>query len=82
MHTGQWLEKTPDNPVLLTAAARLSTSAKLWGKDRSLLRESINVKPSAMAWQTLADLESHLGEQEAAKQSYAQGLKLLIDQRT
>jgi len=82
MHTGQWLEKTPDNPVLLTAAARLSTSAKLWGKARSLLRESINVKPSAMAWQTLADLESHLGEQEAAKQSYAQGLKLLIDQRT
>lgn len=77
-HISQWLKSNPNNATLLTAAGRLSGSARLWGKARSLLRESINVEPTATAWQALADLQDQLEEPESAKNSYAQGLKLAL----
>ncbi len=74
----QWLEKDPANPVLLAAIGRLNANAGLWGKARSLLTESINIRPTPQAYQALAQLQEQLGELDAARQNYQAGFELLM----
>ncbi len=76
----QWLEQHPRNPALLAAAGRLSARARLWGKARSLLRESLAQRPDADTWEALAQLYEAMGEPGEASKAYEAGFKLLREQ--
>ncbi|HHJ19098.1 MAG TPA: heme biosynthesis protein HemY [Gammaproteobacteria bacterium] len=78
-HANQWLDKHGKSPELLAALGRISAKAKLWGKARSLLRESIHLKPTAQAYQALASLHEQMREPEAAKATYEEGFRLLAE---
>ncbi len=75
-----WLEKNPKDPALLAALGRLSAHAELWGKARSLLTESINLRPTPMAYKALAELYERLDEPEEALAAYKAGFKLTLEQ--
>ena len=76
----QWLETHQRSPQLLAAAGRLSARARLWGKARSLLRESLHQRPDADTWEALARLYEAMGEPEEASKAYETGFKLLREQ--
>ncbi len=76
----QWLESHPDSPELLVTAARLCISNSLWGKARSLLEQSLAIKPSARGYQALAELHEQLDEPVEAKRAYKEGFRLLVQQ--
>jgi HemY protein len=62
--------------VLLLTLGRLSVKNKLWGKARTYLEESIEIKPLPEAYRTLAAVLDELGEHEAAAVYYQKGLEL------
>lgn len=78
-HANKWLDKHGKSPELLAALGRISVQAKLWGKARSLLRESIHLKPNAQAYQALALLHEQMNEPAAAKATYEEGFRLLVN---
>jgi HemY protein len=63
----QWLRKSPQDPDLLAACARLALHAELIGKARSYLEASLARKPSAENSLLYADLLEQLGEGERAR---------------
>jgi len=63
-------------PVLLLTLGRLSVKNKLWGKARTYLEESIEIKPLPEAYRTLASVLDELGEHGAAAVQYQKGLEL------
>ena len=75
-----WLEHHPESPELLVTTARLCMNNELWGKARSLLQQSISIRPTARGYQALAELNEKLNETEAAKQAYEEGFRLLVQQ--
>lgn len=76
-----WVEKHPENPVLLTAAGEQNMRSQLWGKARSLLQESLNQQPSAEAYQALGKLHEKLDEHDEARSAYHSGFDLLMAQK-
>ncbi len=76
--TEHWLAAHPDSPELLVTTARLCMNNALWGKARSLLQQSLAIRPSARGYQALAELHDQLNETEAAKQAYEEGFRLLV----
>jgi HemY protein len=52
----RWLEKNPENPLLMLTLARLSIRLKLWGKARDYYQASIGVLPTAAAFAELSFL--------------------------
>ncbi len=75
-----WLAAHPDSPELLVTTARLCISNGLWGKARSLLQQSLALKPSARGYQALAELHERIDEPEEAKRAYKEGFRLLVQQ--
>lgn len=63
----QWLRKSPQDPDLLAACARLALHAELIGKARSYLEASLARKPSAENSLLYAELLEQLGEGERAR---------------
>jgi HemY protein len=62
-----WLRKSPEDPDLLAACARLALHAELIGKARSYLEASLARKPSAENSLLYADLLDQLGEADRAR---------------
>lgn len=63
----QWLRKSPQDPELLAACARLALHAELIGKARSYLEASLARKPSAENSLLYAELLEQLGEGDRAR---------------
>ncbi len=72
-----WLKSHPDDPTLLTAAARLSMNNELWGKARSYLESSLAIAPTADAYALYGRLLTQLGEDERALIAFRSGLGLV-----
>jgi HemY protein len=76
-----WLRARREDPSLLTACARLCLRAELYGKARSYLETSMNIRPRAETAQLLADLVAELGEPEHALQLLRNGIALATGKR-
>lgn len=74
-----WLQRHPDDHVLLLALARLCVTGALWGKARTYLEASVAVSPTPVALAELGHLLEQLGEMEAATDAYRQSLGLALD---
>ena len=72
----QWLEKHPEDAVLLLALAKISLRNQLWGKARSYLESSISQQPTPEAYRLLATLLEQLDEPDKAAECYRKGLAL------
>lgn len=70
----RWLEKNPENPLLMLTLARLSIRLKLWGKARDYYQASIGALPTAAAFAELSfllkGLEDLTGSAAAQKELY------------
>jgi len=75
----RWLEKHPEDPVLLLALAKISLRNHLWGKARSYLEASISHQPTPEAYRLLATLLEQIDEPEKAAECYRKGLALGSD---
>ena len=73
-----WLQKRPQNGVLLLALARMSLRNRLWGKARSYLEASIGVLPTAAAYRELGVLLERMGESDDALRCYRSGLGFFL----
>lgn len=73
-----WLRSRRDDPALLTACARLSTRAELYGKAIGYLEASVGIKPRADTLQLLADLHEQLGDTDRAAAARRRGLELAV----
>lgn len=74
----KWLKEHPDSAGLLSMAGLLNAKAELWGKARSLLEQSIAIKPRAQSYKLLGDVLCSMDEKDAAMDSYNTGLKLAV----
>ncbi len=74
-HAESWLAKHPNNPTLLLCLGRLSLRAGLWGKARGYLEASIGAGHLAEAYNELGHLLDKLGETDAARRYFREGLK-------
>jgi HemY protein len=72
----KWLEKYPQDAVLLLSLAKISLRNQLWGKARSCLEASIMHEPTAEAYRLLATLLEQLNEPDKAAECYRRGLAL------
>jgi len=70
----QWLPDHREDAALLFTCARLSIRAELYGKARSYLQTSIDIRPRLEAWHLLATLLEQLGEREQANQALSNAL--------
>jgi len=52
----KWLKEHPDSAGLLAMAGLLNAKAELWGKARSLLEQSLAIKPRAQSYKLLGDV--------------------------
>jgi HemY protein len=70
----RWLEKNPENHLLMLTLARLSIRLKLWGKARDYYQASISALPTAAAFAELSfllkGLEDLNGSAAAQKELY------------
>jgi len=75
----QWLKSRPEDAMLLQAAGRLAIRCQLWGKARSYLESSLDIRPRADTYQLYGRLLSHLGHDDEAGRAFRSGLRLLAD---
>jgi HemY protein len=62
-----WLRKSPEDPELLAASAKLALRAELIGKARSYLEASLARKPTPESALLYAELLEQLGEADRAR---------------
>ena len=70
------LSRFPGDATLLLTLGRLCKKNHLWGKARSYLEQSIQIRPDPVTCQELATLLEQQGEHSAARMYLQQGLKL------
>lgn len=78
--TEKWLREHPNSPGLLATAGFLNARVELWGKARSLLEQSLAIKPAAQTYKLLGDVLLKMGEAEAASESYRAGLAFAVQE--
>jgi HemY protein len=71
-----WLATREDDPELLMCLAKLAITADEWDKARSYLLRVLNLAPSPLAYQKLADVHEHADDHEAARRCHREGLRL------
>lgn len=76
----KWLKQYPESPGLLAMAGFLNAKAELWGKARSLLEQSLALKAAPQTYKLLGDVLIKMDENDAATESYQEGLRLAVDQ--
>jgi HemY protein len=74
-----WLTTHQKDADLLLTVARLSMRSKLWGKARSYLEASINLKPQPAAYNELGKLLEEMEESDMAMSCYRSGLAMITD---
>ncbi len=75
----RWLDKHPQDPVLLLTLGKISLRNQLWGKARSYLEGSIRHQATPEAYRLLGSLLERMEDPDAAADCYRKGLEL-IDQ--
>lgn len=65
-----WLERHPDDPVLLATLGRLCSRGQLWGKAERFLTDSLAIRPVRETHLELARLFDGLHRPEAAAEHY------------
>lgn len=71
-----WLKQHAEDPDLLLTLGRLCVREQLWGKAKTYLESSLQLKASADASQLLGQLLlDHFNDQKAALACYVKGLK-------
>jgi HemY protein len=76
-----WLRTRREDPILLVTCARLCVVAELYGKARSYLEASQQIRPRAETAQLLAHLLERLGDRERALKVLHEGLALATGRR-
>jgi len=71
-----WLNKRPEDPVLLLTAGQACMRNQLWGKARSYLESSLAIRSTPTAYHELGQLMLQMDEPEAATTAFARGLSL------
>jgi HemY protein len=71
----KWLQERPDDPILLQAAGRLALRAQVWGRARSYLEASAARQPEPLTCHLLGSLLEQMGETDAARERYREGLE-------
>lgn len=77
----EWLRTRREDPALLVACARLCVAAELYGKARTYLESSQQIRPRADTAQLLAHLLERLGERDRALKVLHDGLALATGRR-
>jgi HemY protein len=72
-----WLKAYPNQAVLLLTLGRLCLRCQLWGKARNYFESSLKMHAQAETYVEYGKLLEVLGEQQAALQSYREGLMLV-----
>ena len=71
------LGRFPEDPYLLLTLGRLCKKNQLWGKARSYLEQSLQIRPDPVTCRELATLLEQQGEHDAASACFRQGLNLV-----
>ena len=77
-----WLRQHPEDPALLTTAAKLSMANELWGKARSYLESALAIEPRPEAYAVYGELLDRLDEPEAAAKAWQEGLRMIAPEST
>lgn len=75
-----WVGEHGRSAPLLLTLGELCLRCQLWGKARVYLESSLGIQASARASLVLAELLTQLGEIDNARNYYASGLRLALDQ--
>lgn len=73
-----WLNKAPNDPIILQAAARICVNNKLWGKAKYYYEASIAAVERHDTYKELGDLLDQMGESSKAAMCYQKGLALKV----
>ncbi|AFC87284.1 heme biosynthesis protein HemY [Frateuria aurantia] len=73
-HAQAWLAANPDDPVLLLALGRIAVVLGQWELARGYLARSLQLSPSAAAWEVLGDALLGLQRTEEARNCYRNAL--------
>ncbi|MAD91512.1 MAG: hypothetical protein CMQ54_02140 [Gammaproteobacteria bacterium] len=71
-----WFKNHSDDLDLLLTMAKLCLKNELWGKARYYLELLIESNPNSSAFEVYGDLLNKMGETEAAKEAYKNGLQI------
>lgn len=74
----KWLKANPDNACLLLTVGRLAKANQLWTKAEEYLQQSIRLDAKGETYQVLAEVQLALDKNEAAADTYKQGLTLML----
>jgi len=73
----KWLEGRPEDAELLLTAGRLAMRTELWGKARSYLETSLEIRPRPDTFQVYGKLMVQLGHPQEAADAFRNGLTLV-----
>lgn len=73
-----WLQRHPQEPVLLLTLGKISLRNQLWGKARSYLEASVARQPAAETYQLLGALLEQLDEIALATDCYRKGIEFVV----
>ncbi|CAM5327041.1 heme biosynthesis HemY N-terminal domain-containing protein [Rhodanobacter lindaniclasticus] len=71
-----WLDVHPNDAPLLLALGRLCVRLKLWGKAQQYLQRSLELTPTAAAWEARGDAFAGQGDAAQAQRCYRNALAL------
>ncbi len=74
----KWLKANPDNACLLLTVGRLAKANQLWTKAEEYLQQSIHIAAMGETYQALAEVQLAEGKDEAAADTYKQGLTFML----
>ena len=70
------LKEYPSDSIILLTAGRLYKRAELWGKAKSCLQRSLEIRPTAEVYHELATLFESQGDENSAIKYFQEGLAL------
>jgi HemY protein len=73
-----WQKKHADDPTLLLTLARFYAIKGIWGEALELLNQSLRIKMDAEACWVLGHVYDNMGDHDAARQHYEQGLQAIV----
>ena len=74
-----WLAQHEDDANLHLSLGRLCKQAQLWGKAKTYLETSVQLKPQSEAYAELASLHEQLDEKDAAEECAKKCLALVVE---